>query len=81
MDLQEETLESMPESERWDPVPGSTGRQAAESQGEDEDAEGQSESAQLLKKVSTKRSTIKCFGQPRKKKTTKQKHNSKDICI
>ena len=48
MDLQEETLESMPESERWDPVPGSTGRQAAESQGEDEDAEGRSESAQLF---------------------------------
>ena len=39
MDLQEETLESMPESERW---------QAAESQGEDEDAEGRSESAQLF---------------------------------
>jgi len=29
-------------------VPGSTGRQAAESLGEDEDAEGQSEAAQMF---------------------------------
>jgi hypothetical protein len=48
MDLQEERLESIPESGGWDPVPGSTGRQAAESQGEDEDSEGRSESAQLF---------------------------------
>ena len=37
-----------PESEGWDPVPGSTGRQAADSLGEDEDAEGRSESAQMF---------------------------------
>ena len=36
IDSQEENLESVPESEGWDPVPGSTGRQAAESLGEDE---------------------------------------------
>ena len=48
IDLQEENLESVPESEGWDPVPGSTGRQAAESLGEDEDAEGRSESAQMF---------------------------------
>jgi hypothetical protein len=47
-DPQEESRESIPESEGWDPVPGSTGRQAAESLGEDEDAEGRSESAQLF---------------------------------
>jgi hypothetical protein len=47
-DPQEENLESLPESEGWDPVPGSTGRQAAESLGEDEDAEGRSESAQMF---------------------------------
>ena len=47
IDLQEENLESIPESEGWDPVPGSTGRQAAESLGEDEDAEGRSEAAQM----------------------------------
>jgi hypothetical protein len=44
----EETSESIPESEGWDPVPGSTGRQAADSLGEDEDAEGRSESAQMF---------------------------------
>ena len=48
MDPQEESSESIPESDGWDPVPGSTGRQAADSLGEDEDAEGRSESAQLF---------------------------------
>src|SRR6202030_2247733 len=47
-DPQEENLESKPESDDWDPVPGSSGRQAAESLGEDEDAEGRSESAQMF---------------------------------
>src|SRR5207244_8842612 len=47
-DPQEESTESIPESEGWDPVQGSTGRQAADSLGEDEDAEGRSESRQLL---------------------------------
>jgi hypothetical protein len=48
IDVQEAVLESIPESERWDPVPGSTGRHAPESFGEDEDSEGRSESAQLV---------------------------------
>jgi hypothetical protein len=47
IDPQEENLESVPESEAWDPVPGSTGRRAADSLGEDEDAEGRSEAAQM----------------------------------
>jgi hypothetical protein len=47
IDPQEEDVESLPESEDWDPVPGSTGRQVAESLGEDEDAEGRSEAAQM----------------------------------
>jgi hypothetical protein len=48
MDILEEVLESIPESERWDPVPGSIGRHTLESFGEDEDSEGRSESAQLF---------------------------------
>ena len=48
MDSQEESIESIPESDGWNPVPGSTGRQAADSLGEDEDAEGRSESAQMF---------------------------------
>jgi hypothetical protein len=48
IDPQEESSESVPESEGWDPVPGSTGRQTADSLGEDEEAEGRSESAQLF---------------------------------
>ena len=45
---QEEGSESVPDSDGWEPVPGSTGRQAADSLGEDEDAEGRSESAQMF---------------------------------
>jgi hypothetical protein len=48
MDSQEESIESVPESEGWDPMPGSSGRQAADSLGEDEDAEGRSESARMF---------------------------------
>jgi hypothetical protein len=44
----ESSEETVPESDGWDPMPGSTGRQAAESLGEDEDAEGRSESAQMF---------------------------------
>ncbi len=43
-----ELLESLPESKRWDPVPGSEGHQTPESVNEDEDAEGRSESEQLV---------------------------------
>jgi hypothetical protein len=48
IDPQQENVESLPESEAWDPLPGSTGRQAADSLGEDEDTEGRSESAQMF---------------------------------
>ena len=47
IDPQAAMLESIPESERWDPVPGSAGHQAPESPSEDEDDEGRSESEQL----------------------------------
>jgi hypothetical protein len=47
-DPQGERSESIPESEGWNPVPGSTGQQTADSLGEDEDAEGRSESAQMF---------------------------------
>jgi len=48
VDPQEALLESMPESKRWDPVPGSPGHQAPEVASEDEDEEGRNESAQLV---------------------------------
>jgi hypothetical protein len=48
MDRQEAVLDSIPEAKRWDPVPGSTGRQAPESPSEDEDDEGRSETEQLV---------------------------------
>jgi len=44
----ETILESAPESERWDPVPGSAGHQAPESSSEDENEEGESEETQLV---------------------------------
>jgi hypothetical protein len=48
IDRQDELIESVPESKRWDPVPGSEGRQVAESPSEDEDDEGRSETEQLV---------------------------------
>jgi hypothetical protein len=41
-------LESAPESERWDPVHGSTGHKAQKSGSDDEDDEGRSNSARLV---------------------------------
>lgn len=41
-------LQSAPEADRWNPVPGSAGHQAPVSGSEDEDAEGRSEAAQLF---------------------------------
>lgn len=48
LDTEEIVLESISESERWDPVRGSTGHHTPDSFGEDEDSEGRSESAQLF---------------------------------
>ncbi|MBL9211387.1 MAG: hypothetical protein JNL92_13030 [Opitutaceae bacterium] len=41
-------LLSAPESDRWNPVPGSTGHQAPVSGSEEEDADGRNEAAQLF---------------------------------
>jgi len=48
LDPQQESLESIPESERWNPVPGSAGSRDPEIPDEDEDSEGRNESAQLV---------------------------------
>jgi hypothetical protein len=45
---EEAILESAPEAERWDPVPGSTGNKAWESASEDTDEDGRSDSARLV---------------------------------
>jgi len=47
-DPKEATLESAPESERWDPVHGSTGHKAPEGPGDDEDEEGRSNGERLV---------------------------------
>ena len=41
-------LEAAPESERWDPVHGSTGHQAHKSGSDDEDDDGRTDSARLV---------------------------------
>ena len=46
-DPQDAALDALPETKRWDPVPGSEGRQAPETSDEDDDDEGRNESAQL----------------------------------
>ena len=48
MDPNEVVLESAPESERWDPVPGSTGHKAPVNPSADEDEEGRSENEKLV---------------------------------
>ena len=49
LDPREEAIEGLPESKRWDPVPGSEGVQPPDVPNEDEDdGEGRNESAQLI---------------------------------
>jgi hypothetical protein len=48
IDRQDAVLEALPESKRWDPVPGSDAVRAPESASEDEDDEGRSETEQLV---------------------------------
>ncbi len=48
VDRQDALLDALPESKRWDPVPGSEGRQVPETPSEDEDDEGRSETVQLV---------------------------------
>jgi len=47
-DPKEAALESAPESERWDPVPGSTGHKVPVPPGDDEDDEGRSDNERLV---------------------------------
>lgn len=47
-DSKEEILESAPESERWDPVPGATGHKVSVASGDDEDDEGRSDNERLV---------------------------------
>jgi hypothetical protein len=48
VDPKEAILESAPESERWDPVPGSTGHKVLPAASEDEDDEGRSDNERLV---------------------------------
>jgi hypothetical protein len=48
MDPEEAILDSAPESERWDPVPGSTGQKVEVTAGEDEDEEGRGDNEKLV---------------------------------
>ena len=48
MDPKDAILEAAPESERWDPVPGSTGTKARVAPSEDEDEEGRSDNERLV---------------------------------
>jgi|SRR5579859_6170174 len=48
MDPNEAVLESAPESERWDPMPGSTGHIVPVASGDDEDDEGRSDNERLV---------------------------------
>jgi len=47
-DPKEVVIDSAPESERWDPVPGSAGHKVTVVSGEDEDDEGRSDDERLV---------------------------------
>jgi len=47
-DPNQAVLESAPESERWDPLPGSNGRKVRTAASEDEDDEGRSDNERLV---------------------------------
>ena len=47
-DPKEAALESAPESERWDPLPGSTGHKVPAAPSDDEDEEGRSDNERLV---------------------------------
>ncbi len=47
-DLKDELLESAPESERWNPVPGSSGQKAPSTPSDDEDEDGRSTKERLV---------------------------------
>jgi hypothetical protein len=48
IDPKDVILEAAPESERWDPVPGSTGHKVPAAPSEDEDDEGRSDNERLV---------------------------------
>jgi hypothetical protein len=48
MDRKEAVLDSAPEFERWDPVPGSTGHKVPAAPSDDEDDEGRSDNERLV---------------------------------
>jgi hypothetical protein len=48
-DPKQAAMESVPESERWDPVPGSEGRKIPAAPSADEDEEGQSDNERLVR--------------------------------
>jgi hypothetical protein len=52
IDRQDEALNALPESKRWDPVPGSAGRETPGAESEDMDDEGRSETEQLVEQGS-----------------------------
>ncbi len=52
-DPKETLLESAPESERWDPLPGSTGGKVPVAPSEDEDDEGRSDNERLVEEGMT----------------------------
>jgi len=48
LDPEDSVLETAPEAERWDPLPGSTGTKISSGASEDEDEEGRSDNEKLV---------------------------------
>lgn len=61
IDRQNAVLDSLPENKRWDPVPGSAGRQAPESPSKNEDDEGCCVTGQLVDEGATEAERDRMF--------------------
>jgi hypothetical protein len=68
MDSKDAILESAPESERWDPVPGSTGRKVPVAPNEDEDEEERSDNDRLVEGGIAEAGIEQSFQAPRGRK-------------
>jgi hypothetical protein len=82
IDRQEAMLESVPESEEWDPLPGSQGRKVFESASEDEDDEGVIDAAHLFEEgmeEAEHERMLEATEPPRRSRRRKHRWNLRDL--
>jgi hypothetical protein len=74
IDPQQAMLESVPESDEWDPLPGSQGRKAFESASEDEDDDGLIDATHLFEEGMEEAEHERMFEATEPRRRTRRKH-------